>query len=134
MRSRIVGFAAALITAASLTACSSGSPEVTVPAPPDSGAGAQQPSNNPPPRPPQPPTSPNPNPPPAYPEKCDHREAQWAIGESRSDQLLERARVAAGAEFARFLRLGDPVTLEYRIGRLNLGLDDQGIVRTVQCW
>lgn len=68
--------------------------------------------------------------------RCRHRlrlSAQWAIGEAKSDALLERARVAAGAGSARFLRPNEPVTLEYVGSRLNLGLDLRDLVRTVVC-
>lgn len=64
---------------------------------------------------------------------CDHTKAQWAIGQAASDALLERARVAAGARVARFLRPNEPVTLEYLGSRLNLGLDERGVVRAVVC-
>jgi hypothetical protein len=64
---------------------------------------------------------------------CDQTNAQWAIGEAASDALLERARIAAGAGSARFLRPNQPVTLEYLGSRLNLGVDARDLVRTVVC-
>jgi Peptidase inhibitor I78 family len=81
------------------------------------------------------PTPPPPNPPapPSTPANCDATKAQWAIGERASNDLLERARVAAGAGSARFLRPDEPVTMEYLGSRLNLGLDAQDIVRAVVC-
>jgi hypothetical protein len=89
-----------------------------------------QPSNPPPvdrdplpPRPPSPPTS----------GSCDGSKAEWAIGERASNELLERARIAAGAGSARFVRPNEPVTTEYLGSRLNLGLDTQEIVRSVVC-
>jgi hypothetical protein len=47
--------------------------------------------------------------------------------------VLERARVSAGAESARFLRPNQPVTMEFLRSRLNLGLDARDIVRSVVC-
>jgi Peptidase inhibitor I78 family len=82
------------------------------------------------PRPPQPPGPPTP--PPAS-GSCDHTRVRWAIGQPASDELLERARVGAGAGSARFLRPNQPVTMEYLGSRLNLGLDDRGVVRSVVC-
>jgi hypothetical protein len=64
---------------------------------------------------------------------CDASAAKWAIGEPASDDLLERARVAAGARLARFLRPNQPITLEYLGWRLNLGLDTEDIVKGVVC-
>jgi Peptidase inhibitor I78 family len=82
------------------------------------------------PRRPRPPTSP---PPPPASGTCDHTKVQWAIGRAATNELLERARVGAGARSARFLRPNQPVTMEYLGSRLNLGLDDQGVVRSVVC-
>lgn len=59
--------------------------------------------------------------------------AQFAMGQAASDPLLERARVAAGAEIARYLRPGQPVTLEFNASRLNLGLDDRDRVNSISC-
>ena len=65
--------------------------------------------------------------------ECEVSRAQWAIGQKASDDLLERARVDAGAKTARFLRPNQAVTLEYAAWRLNLGLDEQDVVKTVSC-
>jgi Peptidase inhibitor I78 family len=47
--------------------------------------------------------------------------------------VLERARVDAGAQLARFLRPNQPVTTEYSGSRVNLNLDARDIVRSVVC-
>lgn len=59
--------------------------------------------------------------------------AQFAMGQAASDTLLERARVAAGAGIARYLRPGQPVTLEFNAVRLNLGLDERDRVNSISC-
>jgi Peptidase inhibitor I78 family len=64
---------------------------------------------------------------------CDATKAQWAIGERASAELLERARLAAAAGSARFLRPNDRITLEFLASRLNLGLNEQDVVRSVSC-
>ena len=130
---RLYRLLAALAVASCVSgACSSGSERLAGPTPVDSG-GTQQPGADPsrPPSPPPPDTEPRQ---PEHPDRCDHRKAQWALGQAASTKLLERARVATGAETARFLRLGEPTTLEYRIGRLNLSLDAEDIVRRIECW
>jgi hypothetical protein len=76
---------------------------------------------------------PNPPAPPPASGSCDASKAQWAIGQPAGDALLERARVDAGAESARFLRPNQPITTEYLGSRLNLGLDGRDIVRSVSC-
>jgi hypothetical protein len=64
---------------------------------------------------------------------CEAAEARWVIGQRASDDLLERARVAAKAELARFLRPNQPITTEYLASRLNLELDERNVVRAVSC-
>ena len=132
--SRLHRFLAALAVACCVSAaCSSGSERIAGPTPVDSG-GTQEPGADPS-RPPSPPPPPGTDPrQPEHPDRCDHRKAQWALGHTASTRLLERARIGAGAEVARFLRLGEATTLEYRIGRLNLSLDAREIVRRVECW
>lgn len=71
--------------------------------------------------------------PPQQQARCDARAAAGAIGERATRTLLERARVAAGAQTARFLRPGEAVTMEFASGRLNLELDRRDIVVAVRC-
>jgi Peptidase inhibitor I78 family len=73
------------------------------------------------------------NPPPST-GTCVASQAQWAVGERASIELLERARVAAGAGVARFLRPNEAVTTDYSPARLNLGLDSRDVVTHVTCW
>jgi hypothetical protein len=80
-------------------------------------------------RPPQPP---RPDPPPAT-GTCVAEKAQGAIGQPATAALLERARVAATASVARFIRPNEAITLEYSGARLNLSLDERDIVRGVHC-
>jgi len=65
--------------------------------------------------------------------ECDATKAQWTIGERASDELLERARVAAQAGTARFLRPNQIITMEYSSSRLNLDLNEEDVVRGVRC-
>ncbi|MQA30600.1 MAG: hypothetical protein GEU82_12325 [Luteitalea sp.] len=74
--------------------------------------------------------------PPVFPPadgSCVGTEAQWAIGQRASDDLLNRARVAASAALARFLHPNQPITMEYSGSRLNLELDEREVVRAVRC-
>jgi hypothetical protein len=64
---------------------------------------------------------------------CASTEARWTIGQQRSEDLLERARVAANATVARFLLPNQPITMEYLGSRLNLELDERNLVRDVRC-
>jgi hypothetical protein len=76
--------------------------------------------------------APAPQPPPAS-AKCDATKAQWAIGERASMDLLDRAREAAQASVARFIRPNEAITLEFLPWRLNLGLDAHDVVTSISC-
>ena len=64
---------------------------------------------------------------------CDDSQAQWAIGKKATDADLEQARKDAGAETARTLKPDQPVTMEFNANRLNLDLDDTGLVTAIRC-
>lgn len=142
MSSRPGVLAVVLVGSCALGACSSTSSQPTAPPPPvvDSGnsqnpAGTPSPERRPAPVPPPPERQPAPVPPPPEPDRssCDERKAAWAIGEAATADLLQRARDAAGAKSARFLQLGQPITLEFQADRLNLSHDTQNIIRKVTC-
>jgi len=72
---------------------------------------------------------------PAFPEstRCREENARSAIGEHYSDERAERARQAAGARAVRRVQTGEPDTMELRADRLNLEVDQSGIIRAVRC-
>ena len=80
----------------------------------------------------RPPRPPGPEPPPAT-GTCVADNARGAIGQRATPSLLERARVAATASIARFIRPNEAITLEYNGARLNLSLDERDVVRGVIC-
>lgn len=65
--------------------------------------------------------------------QCDATKAQFAVGESYSEALAERARKAAGASVVRKLVPGQVMTMEYSAGRLNLDTDAGGKVSSARC-
>ncbi|MBA1187672.1 hypothetical protein G7Z99_01255 [Pseudomonas entomophila] len=65
--------------------------------------------------------------------RCSASGADFAMGKPASADLLEQARKASGAQYARILKPDDRVTLEYRSERLNLNVDQQGVVNRVNC-
>ena len=65
--------------------------------------------------------------------RCEASGADFAIGKQGSAELLEQARKASGSQMARILKPHDVVTLEYRSERLNLNVDDKGVVTRVNC-
>lgn len=70
---------------------------------------------------------------PAPAEACDALQVQWTVGKTLTDADLEQARKDAGAQAIRTLKPGQVVTMEFRADRLNLELDDQGVVASARC-
>jgi hypothetical protein len=64
---------------------------------------------------------------------CAAPNAEWAIGSDASNELLEKARLAAKAAVARFVVRGQPITTEYLGKRLNLEIDERRLVVAVRC-
>jgi len=65
--------------------------------------------------------------------RCDASGADFAVGKPASADLLEQARKASGSQLARILKPTDVITLEYRSERLNMHVDDKGVVSRVNC-
>jgi len=72
---------------------------------------------------------------PAFPESagCREEKARSAIGEPYSDERAERARQASGARTVRRRQSGEPDTMELRTDRLDLEVDQSGVIRAVRC-
>jgi hypothetical protein len=66
-------------------------------------------------------------------EACNADAAKDAVGKQATDDVIEQARIAAGAKIARALRPDMMVTMEYRGDRLNLRTDTDGKVVGVSC-
>lgn len=70
---------------------------------------------------------------PATPARCDAGKASDALGQLPLAEVVEAARKAAGADVVRTLRQGQPITKEFRVGRLNLVLDADGTIASANC-
>jgi len=70
---------------------------------------------------------------PAPAEACDALQAQWTVGKTLSAEELEQARKDAGAQSVRSIAPGQVMTMEFRADRLNVELDEQGVVVSVRC-
>lgn len=66
-------------------------------------------------------------------DSCDAGAVQSLIGQEATEAVVEQARIDAGAETARTLRPGEVVTMEYREGRLNVDVDDDGTITSLRC-
>jgi hypothetical protein len=66
-------------------------------------------------------------------EVCDADLAQDAVGQKVTPSLVEEYRKKARAKQARALRPRDVITMEYNPQRLNLRVDEQDTVISVNC-
>lgn len=66
-------------------------------------------------------------------DDCDPDAARSAIGKVATAEVVEQARVAAGADVVRTLKPGQVITMEYHASRLNLSVDDGNVVVDVSC-
>ncbi|MEB0039854.1 MULTISPECIES: I78 family peptidase inhibitor [unclassified Pseudomonas] len=64
---------------------------------------------------------------------CNAAAANFAVGKKASPELLEQARIKAGAWSVRLLKPDTIVTLEYRSDRLNVNADDSATITRVNC-
>jgi hypothetical protein len=64
---------------------------------------------------------------------CDADAADGFVGQAATTEVVEQARVAAGAAVARTLAPGQVVTMEFRGDRLNLMVDEANVVTGMRC-
>lgn len=67
------------------------------------------------------------------PQACMSEMAESAVGQKVSPNLVEDYRKKSSAKLARALRPDDVITMEYNPQRLNLRVDEQDIVISVNC-
>lgn len=70
---------------------------------------------------------------PAMDDPCDAGAVQPLIGEQATESVVEQARIDADAEIVRTLGPDEIVTMEYRAGRLNVDVDDDGTITGLRC-
>ncbi|NYT84039.1 I78 family peptidase inhibitor [Pollutimonas harenae] len=66
-------------------------------------------------------------------QQCNADLAESAVGQKATPELLETYRDQSGAKQARILRPRDVITMEYNPQRLNLRVDEQDMVISVNC-
>ena len=66
-------------------------------------------------------------------EQCDADAARGVIGQQATEEVVEQARQAAGAQLVRTLAPGQMVTMEYHFSRLNLHVDEANVIVDVRC-
>ncbi|UHQ20522.1 Elastase inhibitor AFLEI Flags: Precursor [Lysobacter sp. KIS68-7] len=64
---------------------------------------------------------------------CNADAAHDAVGKKATDEVVEKARVAAGAATTRVVRPNQPVTMDYRGDRLNVQTDAKDKIVGTSC-
>ena len=64
---------------------------------------------------------------------CNADAARAAIGRLATPDVVERARIDAGARVARVLHPGQVVTMEYMEGRLNVDVNEREAIVGLRC-
>lgn len=67
------------------------------------------------------------------PSTCNAEAASGLVGQPATPTNVEAARIAAGATSVRALGPTDPMTMDYRIDRLNVIKDAAGAIVQVRC-
>jgi hypothetical protein len=66
-------------------------------------------------------------------DDCNAQAGQYAVGSRATPALLDELKAKARATVVRILREGQPVTREYRFGRLNVIVDQSQRIVRVYC-
>lgn len=113
----------ALLLTFTLAACSAPEPDEQVAATEQSQAAAAEAA------------APAPTTPPAteLAGSCDDTQAQWIIGKTPTEKEIEQARTDSKSESVRSLKPGDAATMDFNPNRLNVILDEKGVVGSVNC-
>lgn len=67
------------------------------------------------------------------PKHCDAANAQWAIGKTADQALVDKAVSDSGSSIARVIKPGQAVTMDFREDRLNIEVDSGNAVTAVRC-
>ena len=70
---------------------------------------------------------------PDAPKHCDAAAAQWAIGKTADQALVDKAVSDSGSSNARVIKPGQAVTMDFREDRLNIEVDAANAVTAVRC-
>ncbi|MCE7032301.1 hypothetical protein LY625_06650 [Lysobacter sp. GX 14042] len=64
---------------------------------------------------------------------CNAEAARWAIGKAATSDIVEDARLATQSRDVRVIEPGQAVTLDYRVDRLNIDVNERGAITGVRC-
>lgn len=64
---------------------------------------------------------------------CDATAAQAYVGKALTEDMQTAALRATGSKTVRVIRPGMAVTMDYRQDRLNIEVDEAGVIKAVRC-
>ncbi|MDA8485462.1 I78 family peptidase inhibitor [Pseudomonas resinovorans] len=64
---------------------------------------------------------------------CNSAAVAALVGKNADTALVEQAKRQSGAEMARVLRPHQPITMDYNSRRLNIDVDELGVVKQFSC-
>lgn len=67
------------------------------------------------------------------PAPCNAEAAQSFVGKEASQSTVAEAKAAAGANDMRVIEPGQPVTMDYRVDRLNVDVDEGNVIARIHC-
>ncbi|WP_271407730.1 I78 family peptidase inhibitor [Pseudomonas sp. Q1-7] len=70
---------------------------------------------------------------PSYTGNCSSEALAALVGKNADTALVEQAKRQSGAEMARVLRPHQPITMDYNSRRLNIDVDELGVVKQFSC-
>ena len=64
---------------------------------------------------------------------CNPDAVQALVGQEATEAVLEQARTGSGANTVRALKPGEPATMDFRPDRLDIALDENGVIQSMRC-
>ena len=65
--------------------------------------------------------------------ECKAEAVQSLVGQEATEAVLAQAQVNSGAKTVRALKPGEPATMDFRADRLDIALDEKGIIQSLRC-
>lgn len=71
--------------------------------------------------------------PPSLAAECNADAVQALVGREATEAVLEQAKTDSGARTVRALKPGEPATMDFRPDRLDVALDEKGVIQSLRC-
>lgn len=64
---------------------------------------------------------------------CDASKVQSLVGQTASQDVVDKAKADSGSSTARVIKPGEMVTMDFQDDRLTLEVDDGNVIQSVRC-